>query len=118
MIHHDDFLDMERLRNTLKVKRVNDELLEYLASSLRWVIHYCRKHDIPLPEEEKIIDLCNKAIEIERKLPKLSDGTLQVDKTRRSDDNSTEPYKWSYNVLVCLDNSTECNKSSDGLLKI
>lgn len=67
---NEDFLDVERLRNTLKVKQVNDELLQHLESSLRWVIHYCRKNNIPLPEEDKIIDLCNKAIEIEKKLPK------------------------------------------------
>jgi hypothetical protein len=66
---NDDFLDVERLRNTMMVKRVNDELLEHLTSSLRWIIHYCKKHDIPLPEQDKIIDLCNKAIEIEKKLP-------------------------------------------------
>lgn len=66
---NDDFLEVERLRNTLRIKRVNDELLEYLTSSLRWVIHYCEKHDIPLPEQDKIIDLCNKAIAIEKKFP-------------------------------------------------
>jgi hypothetical protein len=87
----DDFLDVERLRNTMKVKRINDELLQHLESSLRWVIHYCRKHDIPLPEEDKIIDLCNKAIEIEKKLPKISDESLQGDKKTRTDDKFTEP---------------------------
>lgn len=72
--YYDDLLDIERIKNNLRVKRVNHEMLEYLESSLRWVVHYCRKHNLPLPEEDKIIDLCNKATEIERKLPRAPDG--------------------------------------------
>ena len=41
-------------KDALQVKRVNDELLEYLSSSsLRWLLHYSHKYQIPLPEKIK-----------------------------------------------------------------
>lgn len=107
MVNYDDFLDMERLRNTMKVKRVNHELLEYLESSLRWVVHYCRKHNMPLPEDEKIIDLCNRAIDIERKLPKVSDDLLQRHNYDIPDEDDTKPsieryIRFRTVVKICL----------------
>lgn len=48
-----DYMKMaafEELKEAVKIKRVNDELLEYLASSLRYILHYSKKYDIPIPE--------------------------------------------------------------------
>jgi hypothetical protein len=59
----------EELKEALQVKRVNDELLEFLAASLRWIIHYCNRNNLPIPEREKIFELMDRAIEIEKKLP-------------------------------------------------
>src|SRR5579883_1900922 len=60
---------IQKLNYAIKVKEVNDELLEQLASSLRWLLYYSTKHNIPLPETEKIILLIDRAIEIANKLP-------------------------------------------------
>jgi hypothetical protein len=47
----------QELKDVLQVKRVNDELLEYLSSSLHWLLHYSHKYQIPLSEKNKIIEL-------------------------------------------------------------
>lgn len=44
----------QELRNAIKIKRVNDELLEYLVSSLQWLIRYSKKNHISLPDIDKI----------------------------------------------------------------
>ncbi len=78
-----DYMKMavnEELHEALRVKRLNDELLEQLASSLQWIINYCKKHKIPIPEKEKILDLMLRAVEIEKKFPQqyISDESLQA----------------------------------------
>lgn len=40
----------QELNDAMRIKRTNDELLEYLVSSLRWLIHYSKKNRIPLPD--------------------------------------------------------------------
>jgi hypothetical protein len=55
-----DYMKMaafQELKDVLQVKRVNDELLEYLSSSLHWLLHYSHKYQIPLSEKDKIIEL-------------------------------------------------------------
>lgn len=59
----------QELQDALKIKRVNDELLEFLASSLRWLIYYTRKNNLPLPEKDKIIRVLDRTMEISHKLP-------------------------------------------------
>jgi len=43
--------------------------LEYLAASLRYILHYSKKHGIPIPEREKIVELMDKLTAVENKLP-------------------------------------------------
>mgnify|MGYP001592826297 CR=1 FL=1 len=71
----------QELKEALQVKRVNDELLEFLAASLRWILQYCKRNDIPIPEKGKIMELMDRAIEIEKKLPSqyISDGSYHHD---------------------------------------
>ena len=57
------------LKDPLQVKRVNDELLEYLFSSLRWLLHYSHKYQIPLPEKDKILETLENIMNVEKKLP-------------------------------------------------
>lgn len=64
---------VEKLRYALKVKQLNDELLEQLTSSLRWLIHYSDKYGIVLPEKNRIIILIGRVLEIEAKLPTSSE---------------------------------------------
>jgi hypothetical protein len=89
-IEHMKIAAFEELKEALKIKRVNDELLEYLASSLTWILHYCQKCGMPLPEQEKIIKLIDRAIEIENKSP-LPDESLQLNKRAKTDGDFTEP---------------------------
>ena len=57
----------QELKEALEVKRMNEELLEYLASSLRFILRYGQKYDIPIPESDKILDMIHKLIVIENK---------------------------------------------------
>jgi len=57
------------LQDAIRVKRVNDELLEYLAASLRWILHYAKKYNIPLPEQDKINEVLQRTMSIADKLP-------------------------------------------------
>lgn len=84
MASSEDYVAVEKLRYALKVKQVNDELLEQLASSLRWLLHYSEKNGIPLPEKDKIIALIDRAIEIESRLP------TNLNNQRKHPDNEQE----------------------------
>jgi hypothetical protein len=57
------------LQEALKIKRVNDELLEHLLSSVLWLVNYAKKNNITLPEKDKITEILDKAIAIADKLP-------------------------------------------------
>jgi len=58
---------VENLHYALYVKKVNLELTEHLNESLLWVLHYCKKHNIPLPDMGKIRSIIEKSIELEQK---------------------------------------------------
>jgi len=59
----------QEIKDAIKIKRVNDELLEYLVSSLRWLLHYSKKNHILLPEMDKIEQIVNRTMKIAEKLP-------------------------------------------------
>lgn len=59
----------KELEEALKVKKINDELCEYLASSLRWLLYYEEKHNIKLPEKEKIAEILSSILDVNNKLP-------------------------------------------------
>jgi NTP pyrophosphatase (non-canonical NTP hydrolase) len=61
---------LEQLRYAVKVRRVNDELLEHLASTLWWLLHYAAKNNIDLPDKDKISLALDRAMEIARKQPR------------------------------------------------
>jgi hypothetical protein len=93
-----DFMKMaafQELKEALEIKRVNDDLLEYLASSLRYILYYSKKHNIPVPEREKIIELMDKAMNIENK----SDDRIHPTKNRSSDE---EEYRAKNHIVVIL----------------
>jgi hypothetical protein len=98
-LHHIKWAAMEELREALKLKEINEELLDQLASSLRWVMHYSSKYNIPLPEKDKMSDLIDRTMAIADKMEPLtatsSDELLHSDKKKESDDNETEPFRRS-----------------------
>jgi hypothetical protein len=67
--YHIKMAAFQELQEALKIKRINDELLEHLVSSIRWIVYYTNKNNIPLPEKEKIMNMLDKAVEIAGKLP-------------------------------------------------
>ena len=65
----------QELQDALRIKQVNEELFEHLDAALRWILRYVKKHNIPMPEQEKLLRLLDRAEEIEDKLPpSLSDA--------------------------------------------
>jgi hypothetical protein len=64
----------QELKHAIKFKRVNEELLEYLSSSIRWLLHYSKKHNIALPERDKIEEIVSRAMTIADKLPRSDAG--------------------------------------------
>jgi hypothetical protein len=81
----------QELQYALKVKRVNEELLEQLTSSLRWLLHYRQKYNIPLPEIDKILDMLNRITTIADKLPCSSSLPTRNQHDFKHRDDSTEP---------------------------
>jgi hypothetical protein len=72
MVNGDRYIELaavQKLRYALEMKKINDNLLEQLASSLKWLLHYSEKYQIPLPEKDRIIALIDRAIELENQLP-------------------------------------------------
>ena len=64
-----DFQIIEELRLAVDIARSNAELSEYLASSLRWLLHYSEKYNIPLPEKDKIHLIVKRATELAENIP-------------------------------------------------
>ena len=78
----------QELKEALQITRVNDELLEYLSSSLNWLLHYSNKYKIPLPEKDIINGILENIMNVDKKLPpnfKHPNGTPE---------ESTEPKVW------------------------
>ena len=94
----------QELQDALKIKRINDELFEFLTSSLWWLLHYSRKNSLPLPEKDRIIHILDRMMTISDKLPtgptilNTSDDRIQPTKNQSSDEDE---YKTSYlNIYV------------------
>ena len=91
-----DYIKMavyKELEEALQLKRINEELLEYLGAPLRWLCHYSKKYNISLPENDKIDLLIDRTLEITNKMPKpFSPNFKHPNGTPR---DSTEP-KFSF----------------------
>jgi NTP pyrophosphatase (non-canonical NTP hydrolase) len=101
---------LEQLRYAVKVRRVNDELLEHLASTLWWLLHYAAKNNIDLPDKDKISLALDRAMEIARKQPRSRATThFSTPKRDTPEDDRTiniisaltiQSVKYSYLVLL------------------
>ena len=67
--YHNKMAAFQELQEALQIRSVNDELLEYLASSLNWLLHYTSKYNIILPEKDRIYEVLERAMAIASKLP-------------------------------------------------
>ena len=59
-----ELASIDKLNSLLKTKKKVDELVEQLGTNLSWLIHYSEKHDIPLPEKDKILCMISKTLAI------------------------------------------------------
>lgn len=84
---------IEELKEALKIKQTNDELLEYLSSSLRWLIHYSNKYQISLPEKEKISLILDRIMDINKGLPPKSKHPFSTP------EDETEPIILKFQML-------------------
>jgi len=55
---------IEKLRYAVEMEKITLELSEHLATSLTWMIHYCKTHGIPLPNQDKINLIVDKALSL------------------------------------------------------
>jgi hypothetical protein len=55
----------EELTDAIRVNKAHLELFEYLSNSLQWIVRYCIKNNIPLPEAEKIQTMIDKIYKID-----------------------------------------------------
>ena len=67
MDNSDNYIEngaLAKLNYALEVERISYELSEHLTDSIRWIIHYCKKNNIPLPNQDRINGIVDKAIKI------------------------------------------------------
>jgi hypothetical protein len=93
--YHIKMAVLEELRHALKVKRINYELLEHLASTLRWLLRYGEINNIMLPEKDKIILALDRAMEIAEKLPSSPTKLQQPDITPDESNTTRLLVGWS-----------------------
>jgi len=89
----DYYLEMaswEKLKYTTELHKLNLEMGEHLCSSLEWIIHYCQKHDILIPNMNRIQEIISKIHVIEESKPYLDFANRKFT-GRRSTDDYTEP---------------------------
>ena len=58
----------QKLQEVIRIKKINEELLEYLGSSLRYILHYSKKNNIYLPDSDKIKEILDRTMVISSKL--------------------------------------------------
>lgn len=56
---------LAKLNYALEVEKVTHELAEHLADSIRWVMQYCKKNNIPLPDQDKLNKIVDKAVKLD-----------------------------------------------------
>lgn len=66
-----EMASFEKLKYATELHKLNLEMGEHLSSSLQWIIHYCKKYDIPLPDLDRIQGIIAKVHEIEDSEPSL-----------------------------------------------
>jgi hypothetical protein len=58
----------QELQQAIRIRRVSLVLLEYLGSSIRWLLHYARRNNLTLPDLDKIEESLDKAEDIDEKV--------------------------------------------------
>lgn len=61
--------EIEELKKAVKIKRLNEELLEHLTSTLSWLIRTCEKNNMPVPKKETIVKSIDRAYDYLDRIP-------------------------------------------------
>jgi hypothetical protein len=82
-----ELASIEKLNSLLKTKKKVDDLVEQLGASLSWLIHYSEKHNIPLPEKNKILSLISHTLDISENIPSIK-RSMDADQPKGNKDNN------------------------------
>ncbi len=55
---------IEKLQYALQAEKLAQVLAEHLANSVKWLHHYCKKNNIPLPDQDKINEIVDKTVKL------------------------------------------------------
>jgi hypothetical protein len=61
MVDYIKLQEIAELRNTLKIKELNEELLEHLQLSIMYILKYCDEQKVPLPDMDRIESILDRA---------------------------------------------------------
>jgi len=61
---------MKELQDAIKIKKNNDELQQYLISSIQWIIRYAERNNFRIPDKDKMIEMLDKITQIKSQYPK------------------------------------------------
>ncbi len=84
-----------------ELQSMNYEMLDYLRTQLAWLLEYCKKNRIPLPDFDKAMLFFKRSGKI------LSDDHIQSSENHSSDEENAEP---SIESILCVRQfSAHCN---------
>ena len=98
---------IKKYDNAICVKKLNENLYEHLTGSLYFILKYSEKHNIPLPNKDKLFDMVKKSDfiveQFQERLTNLSNPSghdTTQEKTGHSD--YTEPYGVRFSSIKSL----------------
>ena len=78
--------------------RINEELMEQLHSTIRWVLHYCDKNNITPPNLQILSDSIDRIQDYLNRLPNFDQPTKNTTNNNRFGHRTIKQY--SYKVQV------------------
>ncbi|MFQ5782514.1 MAG: hypothetical protein ACE5GR_05615 [Nitrosopumilus sp.] len=55
---------LAKLNYALEVEKMSHEMAEHLVDSIRWVIQYCKKNNLPLPNQDKLNEIVDRVVRL------------------------------------------------------
>ncbi len=80
--------EIEELKKAVKVKRLNEDLLEHLTATVSWLVRTCEKNGLSIPNKQVISRSIDRAYEYLDKIPYADQPTGNRDNNYRGG-NST-----------------------------
>ena len=94
--------------DAVKLKNMNEELMQHLSGSVYWLIKYSEKYNITLPKKEELIRMVEKADLMINQMTQRADPTIfdkenfrrRLDRTRAADTKAKEEQKEEIDALL------------------